>query len=541
MKRRVPGLILSSALLCAAAIHGAESVPRLTPQDRSEIEQLVYKYAFALDHCTDNGESYASLYVPDGEFGGTTDWDTPPAKLIKGHDELAKLGGGSGPGGSCKDPKLARNYGATHVTLDLILTPVPGGVLGRSAALLIGADGDPNKVVNQGGKRDFFVKTKQGWRFKSEWHVSLPPRVASAAPSPAPITNSNAPAVQFPPPDPVPHPFSMTRSDPALDALIAPDAKLKLVAGGFGFVDTPLWVRGQGGAPGFLAVVSIIDNVVYKIDHAGKVSVFIDKAGYSGDDFLHDGKFAMIGRMHVLLMGPGCVAIDNEGRFVWCAGQDRAIKRLEKDGTRTVLTDKADGKRYNGPNDVAIAADGAIYFTDSDVGLRGGIRGGLSEMPDSVWRWKDGKVTMVVSRDTLGAEPNGIALSPDDKYLYLSAGTGGGDPKMMRYPINADGTAGTGELFTHGPGIGDGMKADRAGNIWSTDARPGNVRITSPNGTLLGLLHLPTMGDAEPRKSTCAASLAFGGDDAKTLYISACEHIYSIPLRTAGRLQGPAP
>ena len=214
--------------------------------------------------------------------------------------------------------------------------------------------------------------------------------------------------------------------------------------------------------------------------------------------------------------------------------------RQEKDGTRTVLAKGSpEGKRFNGPNDVAIAADGSIFFTDSDVGLRGGIKGPLAQMPDSVWRWKDGKVTMAVSRETLGAEPNGIALSPDDKYLYLSAGTVTPNPRIMRFPVNPDGTTGPGVLWTQGAGIGDGMKTDPRGNLWSTDAMPGTVRITAPSGKLLGLLHMPTLGDAEPRKSTCASSLAFGGDDVKTLYVTACEFIYAIALRAAGSLEGP--
>jgi gluconolactonase len=225
---------------------------------------------------------------------------------------------------------------------------------------------------------------------------------------------------------------------------------------------------------------------------------------------------------------------------IWCAGQDLAIKRLEKDGSRTVLANGFEGKHFNGPNDVAIAADGAIYFTDSDVGLRGGILHSTQvQMPDSVWRWKDGKVTMVVSREQLGAEPNGIALSPDDKYLYLSAGTVSPDPKIFRFPLKSDGSAGQGELFTRGAGIGDGMKTDPRGNLWSTDALPGTVRITSPTGRLLGLLHMPTLGDAEPRKTTCASSLAFGGDDARTLYVTGCESIYAIELRAPGALEGP--
>jgi gluconolactonase len=335
-------------------------------------------------------------------------------------------------------------------------------------------------------------------------------------------------------------PFSITRSDPSLDALIAPDAKLKTVAAGFGFIDGPVWIGGRDGVDGYLLASSIIDNVIYKVTAAGQVSVFLDRAGYSGDDFANVGKFAQIGRAHVLLMGPGCAAVDGQGRVIWCAGQDLAIKRLEQDGTRTVLANGFEGKHFNGPNDVAIAADGAIYFTDSDVGLRGGTRGPLAQMPDSVWRWKDGKVTLAVSREQLGAEPNGIALSPDDKYLYLSAGTMSPDPKVMRYPVNADGSVGPGELFTHGSGIGDGMKTDRAGNLWSTEPVPGTVRITSPTGRLLGLLHMPTPGDAEPRKTTCASALAFGGDDAKTLYVTACEQIYAIQLRAPGILEGPA-
>ncbi len=349
--------------------------------------------------------------------------------------------------------------------------------------------------------------------------------LASAQPSPA---NASA------------HPFSITRLDPSLDALIAPHAKLKTVASGFGFSDGPVWIRGRDGAQGYLLAVSIIGNVIYKVTAAGKVSVFLDKAGYSGEDFANTGKLADIAGIHMILIGPNCTGVDREGRLIWCAGQDLALMRLEKDGTRTVLANGFDGKHFNGPNDVAIAADGAIYFTDSDVGLRGGIHSPLVQMPDSVWRWKDGKVSLVVSREQLGAEPNGIALSPDDKYLYLSAGTGSPDPKMLRYPVHADGTVGAGELFTHGRGIGDGMKADRNGNIYSTDGVQGIVRITSPQGRPLGLLSLPTQGDAQPRKTLCASALAFGGDDARTLYITACDDIYAIQLRAPGILEGPA-
>ena len=337
-----------------------------------------------------------------------------------------------------------------------------------------------------------------------------------------------------------PQSFRITRADPALDDLIAPGARLKTVASGFGFADGPVWIRGRGGVPGYLLVSSIIGNVIYKVTPDGHVAPFLEAAGYSGSDFAHDGKLAYFARIHVILIGPNCTGVDGQGQLVWCAGQDRALKRLEKDGARTVLADNFEGKRFNGPNDVAIAANGAIYFTDSDVGLRGGINGGLAQMPDSVWMWKNGKVTQVVSRDELGEEPNGIALSPDDKYLYLSAGTTAAKPRIMRYPVKADGSVGPGSLFTEGDGIGDGMKTDALGNLYSSGPLTGTVRITSPTGKLLGVLHLPKLGDAEPRKLICASALAFGGDDAKTLYITACDDIYSIKLRSPGLLEGPA-
>jgi gluconolactonase len=337
-----------------------------------------------------------------------------------------------------------------------------------------------------------------------------------------------------------PTPFRIERLDPALDALIAPDAKLRTVASGFGFSVGPVWVRCHGSEPGYLLAVSIIGNVIYKITPEGEVSVFMDKAGYTGDDTAHDGKFAHIARLHMLLIGPNCTGIDGQGRLIWCAGQDRALKRLEKDGSTTILADHGNGKRFNGPNDVAIAANGAIYFTDSDVGLRGGIKGGLAEQPNEIWMWKDGKVTQVVSREELGTEPNGIALSPDDKYLYLSALNPEGGRRMMRYPILADGDAGPGEVFVDGPGIGDGMKTDPNGNVYSTGPYPGVVQITSPQGKVLGLLHMPTNGNKEPQRLICASALAFGGDDAKTLYVTACDDIYAIDLKSPGRLQGPA-
>src|SRR5512146_1015285 len=215
-------------------------------------------------------------------------------------------------------------------------------------------------------------------------------------------------------PAPAPKPFSLTRADPGLDALIAPDAKLELVANGFGLDEGTTWVRDGG----FLLVGGLLDNVLYKITPDNHVSVFMEKAGYTGDDPESVGAQTRAGRSHVLLIGPSCSGVDPQGRILWCADDDRKVMRLEKDGRHTVLSDGAGGKRFNGPNDISIKSDGAVYLTDNDFGLRGAGKRPLKEMEDGVWLIKDGKTTKVLSDKDLGGIPNGITLSADEKYLY---------------------------------------------------------------------------------------------------------------------------
>ena len=356
--------------------------------------------------------------------------------------------------------------------------------------------------------------------------LALVPRLAATPQQPG------APQMRGDGPAPAPKPFNITRSDPALDEIIAPTATVETMASGFGINEGVLWVRDAGS--GYVLVSSLVDNVIYKITPDHKVSVFMEKAGYSGDDPNHVGLQTRAGRTHVIIIGPNCASLDPQGRLVWCAGQDLAVKRLEKDGTRTVLADGFEGKHFNGPNDIAIKSDGSIYIADSDVGLRDGGRSPLKQMPDNVWLWKDGKVSLALDQKSLGFSPNGIVLSPDEKYLYLTAGT-----KLKRYLIKPDGTLGDEKLFGEGEGITDGMKVDRKGNIYSTSgAGPGVVRITSPEGKLLGFLNLPIVGGQEPKRQICATNLAFGGDG-RDLYIAACDTVYKVRLKVQGIIAGP--
>jgi gluconolactonase len=335
-------------------------------------------------------------------------------------------------------------------------------------------------------------------------------------------------------PAPEPRPASISRLDPGLDALLAPDAKVEWVASGFGLNEGTTWVRDAQGS-GFLLLGGLLDNVLYKIAPDNTVSVFMEKAGYSGDEVDTVGAQTRAGRSHVLLIGPSCSGVDPQGRILWCADDDRKVMRLEADGRHTVLSDGAGGRRFNGPNDISIKSDGAVYVTDNDFGLRGAMKSPLKELQDAVWLLKDGKTIQLLTDQQLGGIPNGVTLSADEKFLYLSAFN-----KMMRYAVKPDDTLGAGELFAQGVGIGDGMRADSQGNIYSTGgAGPGLVRVTAPSGTLLGTINLPVLG-AEPKKQICATNVAFGDTDGRTLYIAACDAVYKIRLKVAGVLEGPA-
>ena len=329
-------------------------------------------------------------------------------------------------------------------------------------------------------------------------------------------------------PPPAARPFSVTRSDPGLDALVPRGAKLELMAQGFGLNEGPVWVADSHG--GYLLVSGLLDNVIYKITPDKQVSVYLEKAGYSGADPSHTGAQTRSGRSHVLLIGPSCTGLDSQGRLIWCADNDRAVMRLEKDGRRTVLSAGApDGRRFSGPNDIAIRRDDGVYLTDNDFGLRDAGKSPDKQMPNGIWLIRDGVSRLVLSSDSLGGIPNGVVLSPDERYLYLTSFA-----KLWRYEVKPDGSLGDRMLFAEGPGIGDGMKADKQGNIYSTGGGgPGIIRITSAAGKLLGFLNLPIYG-GEPKKQICATNLAFGGPDGHDLFIAACDVVYRIRLRGTG-------
>jgi gluconolactonase len=313
------------------------------------------------------------------------------------------------------------------------------------------------------------------------------------------------------------------RLDPALDELISTDAKLETVKSGFAFTEGPNWI--QHGHGGYLLFSDIPADVVYKLTSDGKLSVYLDRSGYTGPfngfTVLAVGGSTTSGPF--VQLGSDGLTVDREGRLIICAFGDRALERLEKDGKRTVLADRYEGKRFNGPNDVVVKKDGAIYFSDTFSALRDRPNApksadkGLDYM--AIFMIRNGKLTLLINDMP---STNGLAFSPDEKYLYVN---GSGDNYIKRYEVQPDDTLTNGrpliDLKTDKtPGITDGMRVDSKGNIYSSG--PGGVWIISPEGKHLGTILTP------------ATNLTFGDSDWKTLYIAAPKSIYKIRVNTPG-------
>lgn len=336
-------------------------------------------------------------------------------------------------------------------------------------------------------------------------------------------------AVKAQPANPAPRPFRVVRADPKLDAVVSSDARLELLGDRFGLTEGPVWV--PDADDGYLLFSDLISNVIYRWAPGEPISVYLDRAGYSGNELTKAGFQTRRGRMAVLLVGPNGLSLDAEGRLLYLAANDRAVMRLERNGTRTVVADRYDGRRFNGPNDLAVHSNGSIYLTDSVWGLRDGLANPDSQLDFSgVFLIRGGKTTLLYSdADNPGGWPNGIALSPDERYLYMNTGV----QNVLRYELAPDGTLRNRTVFIAGEGS-DGMKVDALGNLYTTNgAGAGEVRITSPEGVRLGVLELPVPA-GEPQAQVCATNVAFGDRDSRALYITACEHVYRLRMNVAG-------
>jgi gluconolactonase len=299
------------------------------------------------------------------------------------------------------------------------------------------------------------------------------------------------------------------RKDPGLDAILTPGTKIDKVAGGFLFTEGPVWDR-QGG---YLLFSDPNNNLIYRWTPDGEVSVYRTHSGYTGTNIGEYGQ-----------PGANGLTLDKQGRLTINEHGNRRVTRLEKNGVLTVLADRYEGKRLNSPNDLVYRSDGALYFTDPPFGLPKFFDDPRRELPYSgVFCLVNGKLKLV-STDFSG--PNGLAFSPDEKYLYVD----NWDLKMktiMRYEVEPDGTLLNGRVFfdaTDEPGedAWDGMKVDQLGNLYLSG--PGGLWIVSPEGKHLGTI----LGPEHPH------NMAWGDEDGKTLYLCAQTGLYRIRFNIPG-------
>jgi gluconolactonase len=298
----------------------------------------------------------------------------------------------------------------------------------------------------------------------------------------------------------------VVRLQPALDQIVPPGATVEWLAGGFSFIEGPVWVPDGG----YLLFSDPNDNVIYRWTPDGEVSVFRTKSGYTGFDVGEYGQ-----------PGSNGLALDREGRLTICEHGNRRVTRLEKNGVLTVLADRFEDKRLNSPNDLVYRSDGALFFTDPPFGLPRFHEDPRRELSfTGVFSLHEGRLRLA-STDLSG--PNGLAFSPDEKYLYVS----NWDTQkkiVMRYDVASDATLSNGRVFfdmggAPGEEALDGLKVDRRGNVYASG--PGGVWILSPAGQHLGTIRAPEL----------PANFAWGDNDGKTLYMTARTSLYRIRLK----------
>jgi len=317
-------------------------------------------------------------------------------------------------------------------------------------------------------------------------------------------------------------PLNLDRRDAAIDRIVPAGAKLERVATGFKWTEGPLWIKDR------LYFSEIPSNSIRTWTPGKGVTIFLQPSGYKGS--------APYGGPEP---GSNGLTLDASGRLTAAGHAQRDIFRLESldpKAQETVLADSYQGKKLNSPNDVVYKSDGSAYFTDPPYGLRTQsdkdpekqlsmngvyrIPHALSQKPRA--EPARGELQLLVSDLT---RPNGIAFSPDEKYLYVN----NSQPRKlwMRYTVKSDGTVTDAKLLydataDNRPGVPDGMKVDSQGNIYS--AGPGGIWIISPEGKPLGIILVPGR----------TSNVAWAGPDRKTIYITGSEGIFRVHLNIAG-------
>ncbi len=317
-------------------------------------------------------------------------------------------------------------------------------------------------------------------------------------------------------------PVKLDRLDPAIDQIVPKGATLERIATGFKWVEGPVWLNHV------LYFAEIPSDSIRKWTPSAGVSMFLTPSGYLGSAPYNGPE-----------SGSNGMTLDVRQRLTVAGHAQRDIYRLESlnpKGQITILADSYQGRKLNSPNDLVYRSDGSLYFTDPPYGLRSQQDtdpekqlkvNGVYRIPHALEQ-KPGSQPARAELQLLSSDltrPNGIAFSPDEKYLYVN----NSEPKKiwMRYRVQPAGKLTEGKLIYDAtsdsrPGAPDGMKLDEKGNLYSTG--PGGIWIFTPEGKPLGTIAIPEK----------ASNVAWGGADHRTLYITASTSIYRVHLNIAG-------
>jgi len=305
------------------------------------------------------------------------------------------------------------------------------------------------------------------------------------------------------------------------DDVVAADARVERLARGFTWAEGPAWVVDDDGE-GFLLFTDVPANRIHRWSARDGVSVFLEPSGYDGPplDALREA-------------GANGLYAEPAGTVLLADSGNRALARLDpRTGRKTVLARDFEGRRFNSPNDLVRRDDGAIFFTDPPYGLKDLDASPVRELPfNGVYRLDvDGRVHLI---DDGLTRPNGIALSPDQRTLYVA----NSDPARaiwMAYALDAGGAVISRRVFADAtalvgddaPGLPDGMAVAADGTVFATG--PGGVLVFAPDGTRLGRIET----------GSAVANVAFG-DDGRTLYLAADDSLARVRLRISGPVAAP--
>jgi gluconolactonase len=308
-------------------------------------------------------------------------------------------------------------------------------------------------------------------------------------------------------------PPTIRRLSAGFDRIVAPGEEVAVIATGIQWAEGPVWVP-QGK---YLLFSDPPANIIRKWRRDAPVEIFVSPSGAGGTD-----------PAAVREPGSNGLALDHAGQLLIANSGGRSIDRLDLATKRRVtVVDRYQGKRFNSPNDLHVARDGAIYFTDPPYGFAQGDDSPLKELPhNGVYRWTPGRREAVLIDGGL-TRPNGVALSPDERKLYVSVSDERA-PRIMVYDLDARGLPTASRIWLDArsmqvngaPGLPDGMKVARDGTLFCSV--PGGMMILTPEAEPLALI----------AAGAAIANCAFG-EDGRTLFMTSDHRVFSLRLARA--------